>query len=117
MTHDVAVIGIGRVGLPLALAFADRGLTVLGVDVDQRRVTAVREGRMPFQEVGGDAVMSRVHESGRLSVTGDVRDAADAEHIVLTLGTPSFSHIEIDIREIRSVLDALLPLLRESQSL
>ena len=104
-------------GLPLALAFADRGLKVVGVDVDERRLAAVREGRMPFQEVGGDAVMSRVHESGHLSVTSDVRGAADAEHIVLTLGTPSFSHIEIDIREVRSVLDTLLPLLREGQSL
>jgi UDP-N-acetyl-D-mannosaminuronic acid dehydrogenase len=117
MTKDVAVIGIGRVGLPLALSFADRGLQVVGVDVDESRVGAVRDGQMPFQEVGGDAVMSRVHESARLSVTSDVRGAAEAEHIVLTLGTPSFSHIEIDIRDIRSVLDTLLPLLREGHSL
>jgi UDP-N-acetyl-D-mannosaminuronic acid dehydrogenase len=117
MTKDVAVIGIGRVGLPLALAFADRGLAVVGVDVDEGRLTAVRDGRMPFQEAGGDVVMSRVHASGSLSVTSDVRAAAEAEHIVLTLGTPSFSHIEIDIRDVRSVLDALLPLLREGHSL
>ena len=61
--------------------------------------------------------MARVHASGRLDVTTDVCAAADAEHIVLTLGTPSFSHIEIDIRDIRSVLDRLLPLLREGHSL
>ena len=117
MTTDLAVIGIGRVGLPLALAFADRGLAVLGVDVDESRLDAVRDGRMPFSETGADAVMNRVHESGRFRVTSDVRAAAEAEHIVLTLGTPSFSHIEIDIRDIRSVLDSLLPLLREGHSL
>ena len=38
---DVAVIGLGRVGLPLALAFADRGLSVVGVDVDAARLDAV----------------------------------------------------------------------------
>jgi UDP-N-acetyl-D-mannosaminuronic acid dehydrogenase len=105
------------VGLPLALAFADRGLTVRGVDVDESRVALVREGRMPFHEAGGEDVMSRVHASGRIDMSTDVRAAADAEHIVLTLGTPSFSHIEIDIRDIRSVVDQLLPLLREGHSL
>jgi UDP-N-acetyl-D-mannosaminuronic acid dehydrogenase len=105
------------VGLPLALAFADRGLTVRGVDVDESRVALVREGRMPFHEAGGEDVMSRVHAAGNLDMSTEVRAAADAEHIVLTLGTPSFSHIEIDIRDIRSVIDQLLPLLREGHSL
>ena len=114
---DVAVIGTGRVGLPLALAFADRGLTVRGIDVDERRVGLVREGQMPFHEAGGEEVMSRVHTAGSLDMSTDVRAAAEAEHIVLTLGTPSFSHIEIDIRDIRSVIDQLLPLLREGHSL
>ena len=104
-------------GLPLALAFADRGLTVRGVDVDESRVNLVSEGRMPFHEAGGEDVMSRVQAKGRLDMTTDVRAAAEAEHIVLTLGTPSFSHIEIDIRDIRSVIDQLLPLLREGHSL
>jgi UDP-N-acetyl-D-mannosaminuronic acid dehydrogenase len=117
MNPDVAVIGTGRVGLPLALAFADRGLTVRGVDVDESRVAMVHEGRMPFHEAGGEDVMSRVQAGGRLDMTTDVRAAAEAEHIVLTLGTPSFSHIEIDIRDIRSVIDQLLPLLREGHSL
>jgi len=117
MNPHVAVIGTGRVGLPLALAFADRGLTVRGVDVDEAQVAMVREGRMPFHEADGEDVMSRVHASGRLDMTTDVRAAAEAEHIVLTLGTPSFSHIEIDIRDIRSVVDQLLPLLREGHSL
>ena len=104
-------------GLPLALAFADRGLTVRGVDVDESLVALVREGQIPFHEAGGEEVMSRVHAGGRLDMTTDVRAAAEAEHIVLTLGTPSFSHIEIDIRDIRAVIDQLLPLLREGHSL
>ena len=66
MNYDVAIIGCGRVGLPLALAFADRGLRVRGVDIDAECRDAVRDGRMPFAEPGGDDLMSRVHASGRL---------------------------------------------------
>ena len=114
---DVAVIGLGRVGLPLALSFADRGLRVLGVDIDRERLAAVAAGRMPFKETGGEELIARVHASGRLRTSAQVTDAAAADAIVLTLGTPSFSHIEIDMSDIRSVLDDLLPLLRPGQTI
>jgi UDP-N-acetyl-D-mannosaminuronic acid dehydrogenase len=117
MDRDVSVIGLGRVGLPLALSFADRGLTVVGVDVDADRLGSIREGVMPFQENGGQEVMDRVHASGRLEVSSSVADAARARHIVITIGTPSFSHIEIDMSDIRSALDDLLPVLRPGHSL
>lgn len=114
---DVAVIGLGRIGLPLALSFADRGLTVVGVDNDAARLDAISRGRMPFMETGADELIARVHASGRMTTTADVTDAAAANAIVLTLGTPSLSHIEIDMSDIRSVLDDLLPLLRPGQTI
>src|SRR5215216_2370344 len=110
---DVSVIGLGRVGLPLALCFADAGLTVLGVDKDADRLGAVRSRRMPFKEPGADELLSRV----TLDLSAHAADAAQADAIVLTLGTPSFSHIEIDMGAIRSVLDDLLPVLRAGQLL
>jgi len=116
-TADVSVVGLGRVGLPLALSFADRGLTVIGVDNDAGRLGAVREGRMPFAENGAPELIDRVHASGRLSLSDSVVDAARARHIVITLGTPSFSHIEIDMRDIRSALDDLLGVLEAGRSL
>jgi UDP-N-acetyl-D-mannosaminuronic acid dehydrogenase len=114
---DVAVIGLGRVGLPLALSFADRGLRVIGVDNDPVRLGAVREGAMPFQETGAQELLERVHGTGRLELYERVADAARARHIVITLGTPSFSHIEIDMRDIRSALDDLLGVLTPGHSL
>jgi UDP-N-acetyl-D-mannosaminuronic acid dehydrogenase len=113
---DVAVIGLGRVGLPLALTFADHGLRVHGVDRDARRLDAVRAGEMPFQETGTQELLERVAASGRLTLSDQVADAARAEHVILTIGTPSFSHIEIDIRDIRSALDELIPVLRPGAS-
>ena len=117
MTHDVSIIGLGRVGLPLALSFADRGLRVLGIDKDPERLDAVRAGRMPFKETGTDELIERVCASGRLELSSRVVDAARAEHIVITLGTPSMSHIEIDMRDIRSALDDLLPVLEPGHAL
>ncbi len=116
-TADVAVVGLGRVGLPLALSFADRGLTVIGVDNDADRLDAVRDGRMPFAETDAQELLDRVHAAGRLSLSERVANAAGARHIVITLGTPSFSHIEIDMRDIRSALDDLLGVLAPGHSL
>jgi UDP-N-acetyl-D-mannosaminuronic acid dehydrogenase len=108
MHHDVAIIGCGRVGLPLALAFADHGLSTIGVDTDAKLLAAVQARRMPFEEPGAVEILQRVD----IAWAEHAEAAARADAIVLTLGTPSFSHIEIDMRDIRSVLDDLLPVLR-----
>src|SRR5438270_2562066 len=110
-TADVSVVGLGRVGLPLAMSFADRGLRVLGIDNDPARLQAVEQARMPFAETGAQELLERASASGRLDLSARVTDAAVARHIVITLGTPSFSHIEIDMRDIRSALDDLLGVL------
>jgi UDP-N-acetyl-D-mannosaminuronic acid dehydrogenase len=113
MPYDVCVIGLGRIGLPLALSFAASGLSVLGVDNDQERLTAIGERRMPFKEPGTEELIARVD----LALSTHAADAAQADAIVLTLGTPALAHIEIDIRDIRSALDDLLPHLREGHLL
>jgi UDP-N-acetyl-D-mannosaminuronic acid dehydrogenase len=117
MAESVAVVGLGRVGLPLALSFADRGLEVIGIERRDAVLEQIASGRMPFRETGTQQLLERVLETSRFERMKSVRDAARADHIVLTLGTPSHVHIEIDISEIRSVIDDLLPVLREGQSL
>lgn len=109
--YDVAIIGCGRVGLPLALAFADSGLRTIGIDNDVARLDAVRDVRMPFDEPGAAEVLERTTAAGMIAWSDRVADAAQARSIVITLGTPSFSHIEIDLSAIRSVLDDLMPVL------
>ena len=117
MEQSVAVVGLGRVGLPLALSFADRGLNVIGVERDEAVLRSLDAGKMPFSETGTQELLERVVGGGRFKRTTQVRDAAGAEHIVLTLGTPAHVHLEIDVSQIRGVLDDLLPVLREGHSL
>ncbi|MEA2244739.1 MAG: UDP-N-acetyl-D-mannosaminuronic acid dehydrogenase [Solirubrobacteraceae bacterium] len=117
MTQSAAIVGLGRIGLPLALSLADRGLEVIGVDKDRTRLDTVAAGQMPFDETGTQELLERVLPQERLKLTDAIADAAAADFIVLTLGTPAHLHLEIDISQIRSVVDDLLPLLREGQTL
>lgn len=112
---SVAVVGLGRVGLPLALAFADAGLDVIGIDNDAGRLASLQDGRMPFAEPGAQEILDRVRDHIELGAAA--ADAHRAEHIVLTLGTPAMSHVEIDLRQIRAVLDDLAPHLRPGHAI
>jgi UDP-N-acetyl-D-mannosaminuronic acid dehydrogenase len=114
---SVAIVGLGRIGLPLALSFADRGHEVIGVDREPRVLELVREGRMPFEETGTQELLERVLPSGRLRLADGIRDAAGADYVVLTLGTPTHVHIEIDVSQIRDAIDDLMPLLTPGQTI
>jgi UDP-N-acetyl-D-mannosaminuronic acid dehydrogenase len=117
VASTVAVVGLGRIGLPLALSFADRGLEVVGMDREPRVLDLVGEGRMPFEETGTQELLDRVRASGRLTLSDRIQEAAAADYLVLTLGTPTHVHIEIDVSQIRAAVDDLLPLLREGQTI
>src|SRR5437879_11978015 len=103
--------------MPMGMSFGERGLRVLGIDNDPARLQAVEQARMPFAETGAQELLERASASGRLDLSARVTDAAVARHIVITLGTPSFSHIEIDMRDIRSALDVPLGVLDAGHSL
>ena len=105
---DVAVIGgCGRAGLPLALAFADRGLRVLVFDIDESAVERVRAGEMPFMEEGAEPVLKRVLAEGRLEATTGPQDVRRAEHAVVVIGTPVDEHLNPDIQAVTSAMEAL----------
>jgi UDP-N-acetyl-D-mannosaminuronic acid dehydrogenase len=103
--------------LPLALSFADRGVRVLGVDHDQALLESLRGGRMPFVEAGTQPLLERVLAGGHLELSERAADAAQADDIVITIGTPSFSHIESDLSQVRAAVDDLMPLLRSGHNL
>src|SRR6476620_6108954 len=94
VSRDMVVIGgCGHVGLPLPLAFADRGARVGIYDVSEAAVATVNSGQMPFAEPGVDEVLRRVLGAGRLVASADPAIVATAEHVVVVIGTPVDEHL------------------------
>jgi UDP-N-acetyl-D-glucosamine dehydrogenase len=90
----VGIVGLGYVGLPLAVAFAEAGVDVLGVDVDERKLAALRDGRSYIEDVS-DAALAAVR--GRLTVSGSYAPLAQAEAILISVPTPLTANREPDL--------------------
>ena len=112
----VAVVGIGRVGLPLALFLAERGCTVRGIDANAAHLETIRAGRMPFREDGGQALLTK-HLGGRFVPTDDLAAVRTANVVVITLGTPVDEHNNPIYLPIEQLVRALLPHLQTGQLL
>jgi len=115
---DVVVIGgCGHVGLPLALAFADRGANVAIYDVSEAAVARVNSGQMPFAEDGADEVLHRVLAAGRLEASADPAIVATAENVVVVIGTPVDEHLNPNQMAITRALRGCSDFLRDGQLL
>lgn len=113
--YDLAVVGgCGHVGLPLALAFAGRGLKVAIYDIDQEAVAVVNSGRMPFLEDGAPEVLARV--LGRsLVATADPDVIARSEHVIFVIGTPVDEHLDPDPQAVLRAVEQVASYLRHGQ--
>src|SRR5215469_13165124 len=70
----VAVVGAGKMGLPLACQIASRGAQVTSCDRSQAVVDAINAGRMPFDEPGVGKLLTATHQAGSLTAVTDVRE-------------------------------------------
>jgi UDPglucose 6-dehydrogenase len=85
----MTVVGVGYLGATHAICMAALGFDVLGVDVDERKIQQLREGRVPFFEPGLQDKLAEVLDSGRLSFTTDFDDAAAFGDVhFICVGTP-----------------------------
>jgi UDP-N-acetyl-D-mannosaminuronic acid dehydrogenase len=116
MEGSAAVVGLGRVGLPLALFLAQRGCTVHGIDNDVATVAALAAGRLPFQEDGAAAALAETRGT-RFFPGADLAALAHAETIIITLGTPVDDFNNPVFLPIENLLRAALPHLRPGQLL
>jgi UDP-N-acetyl-D-glucosamine dehydrogenase len=113
-TPTVGLIGLGYVGLPLAVAFAESGATVIGVDLDAKRVAAICAGRSFIEDVPTET-LGRLVAAGRLGATDDVAALKDADAIVICVPTPLGKSKEPDISFIVSAADAVARIIRCGQ--
>lgn len=116
--HDVVVVGgCGHVGLPLAIAFADRGLDVGIHDINATSVKMVQNGELPFQERGAAEVLARVLAADRLTVSDDAGIIARADVVVVVIGTPVDEHLNPDPRAVAKALGESTDHFRDGQLL
>jgi len=116
--YDVVVIGGGgHVGLPLSIALADRGASVVVCDTSETAVKSVNSGELPFAEPGAAPVLRQVVDEGRLSATSDPAVAGQAETIIVVIGTPVDEHLNPDPHAIPRALAATTEFMHSGQLL
>jgi UDP-N-acetyl-D-glucosamine dehydrogenase len=109
-TARVAIVGLGYVGLPLAMVFGEAGFEVVGVDLDARKVASLCRGESYVLDVPSEQVQ-RLAAAGRLSATTDFSVLATADAVSICVPTPLRKTGDPDLSYIVSATDALAPYL------
>src|SRR4051812_23535823 len=116
--HDVAVIGgCGHVGLPLAIALADQGLSVRIYDVDAAAVGLVNDAVLPFDEPGAEHKLKEAVASGKLQASTDPSVIGLVENVVVVIGTPVDEHLNPDPQAIPRAIEGPASHFRDGQLL
>ena len=87
-TAHVGIVGLGYVGLPLAVEFAAAGFTVTGIDIDAKKIAALNRGESYIQDIP-TAVLAPLVKSGKLKATTDFSAAAPLDTINICVPTPA----------------------------
>jgi UDP-N-acetyl-D-glucosamine dehydrogenase len=113
-TARVAVVGLGYVGLPLATGFAEAGFTVVGIDVDARRVALLLGGESDIPDVAPSRVNALV-KAKRFLPSTDYSTVATCDAVVVCVPTPLRKNRDPDISYIVSATDAVAKFARQGQ--
>jgi len=111
---SVGVIGLGYVGLPLAIAFADKGFPVLGFDIDQSKVDAVMASESYIKHLDGDG-LARVVQAGKLEATTDFARLETSDVIMICVPTPLTPQREPDMSYVVETARQIKKTLRTGQ--
>lgn len=115
--NTVSVIGIGRVGLPLALFIAEYGNSkVVGIGRDESKIIKINKGQMPFMERGASSMLKK-HIGKNFLATTDYKHIQNSEYIILTLGTPVDANMNPVYGQINESLSKIIPFLKSGQTL
>jgi UDP-N-acetyl-D-glucosamine dehydrogenase len=112
-TAAVAVVGLGYVGLPLALRFSECGFRVIGIDTDAERVAQLARGETYIARYGAERIAQALKRE--FLPTTKFSEAAKADAILICVPTPLTAQREPDLSHVRAAADALLPYLRAGQ--
>lgn len=109
----IGIVGLGYVGLPLALRFEGVGYKVLGFDIDVAKVNEILAGKSFIEHIPSDAVATAVQR--RLDATTDMARISEVDAIILCVPTPLNKYREPDLSYVTDTVSALAPYLRPGQ--
>jgi UDP-N-acetyl-D-glucosamine dehydrogenase len=109
----IGIVGLGYVGLPLALRFVEVGYRVIGLDVDDTKVAAINAGCSYIEHIRPASIEAAI--ANGLSATEDFSRAKEADALILCVPTPLTKHREPDLSFVLNTMDSLLPHLRAGQ--
>jgi UDP-N-acetyl-D-mannosaminuronic acid dehydrogenase len=116
--HDICVVGgAGHVGVPLALVLADSGFKTLILDLNKEAMERMAAGQLPFLEEGGQELLKKVLATSRLAFSSEPKQIAQAEFVVLTIGTPIDEFHNPNLSPLMRCLDEWMPYLRDDQTI
>ncbi len=110
----VGVIGLGYVGIPLALGFSGNGIQVIGFDIDDAKINSLSEGKSYLQHIPSDDITKCVTDNS-FQPTSDFKKISEVDAIVLCVPTPLNSHLEPDLSYVEATLKQILPHLKNGQ--
>lgn len=113
-TITVGVIGLGYVGLPLAVEFARKGIRVIGIDVDEKKVKSINKGKNYIQDVNSEWLRDAV-KAGHLSASTDFSVCAECDAVFICVPTPFTVNKDPDISYIINAAEGVAPHIKSGQ--
>ncbi len=110
----VGIVGLGYVGLPLAITAARAGFTVTGFDIDPGKITAIEAGRSYIEAVPSD-ILDAEHRAGRFAATSDFSRLGECDIIAICVPTPLTRHRDPDMRYVEQTCRDIAATLRPGQ--
>ncbi len=110
----IAVIGLGYVGLPLIMGYHSCGYRVLGVDIDEGKISSLTQGKSYIGHIE-DSEIQNMLDAGRIELTTDFSRISDADAILICVPTPLTKHREPDISFVRDTTVTIAPYVRTGQ--
>ena len=111
---SVGIVGLGYVGIPLSLGFANQGIKVIGFDVDQNKIKLISKGESYIKHIPSISISKSVSE-GNFLATSNFGKISEVDCIILCVPTPLNGYLEPDLSYVESTLKSIAPYLRKGQ--
>ena len=112
-TAVIGIVGLGYVGLPLMLRYADVGFKVLGIDIDAGKVSKLNQGQSYIEHISAESIAAACTKG--FEATTDFTRASEPDALIICVPTPLNAYREPDLSFVLDTTDALVPYMRSGQ--